>query len=193
MTPIEYIKENELEILLNQKRKTSIQTSSLGRLFDAVSFIAGLGAKNSFEGEGAMKLEALAEHCFKGNFTKPVFHFTFDMNRDVSSHIIEESIEFIRDGGQAQELAAAFHYLLVDMIEAQAMVQKVKDIAFSGGVFQNTLLIDMIHDRLGNIYNLHFHRELSPNDECIAFGQLSLNYITELKEAELSKFETEIL
>jgi hydrogenase maturation protein HypF len=58
------------------------------------------------------------------------------------------------------------------MIGVVAGLNKVSKIAFSGGVLQNGLLVDMIIERLGGRYELFFHRELSPNDECISYGQL---------------------
>ncbi len=52
-------------------------------------------------------------------------------------------------------------------------------LAFSGGVFQNTLLVDMIIELLSHKRRLYFHQQLSPNDECIGFGQLSCFSIME--------------
>jgi hydrogenase maturation protein HypF len=41
---------------------------------------------------------------------------------------------------------------------------------------QNGLLVDMIIDQMGSKYRLYFHKDLSPNDECISFGQLAGYY-----------------
>ncbi len=45
-------------------------------------------------------------------------------------------------------------------------------IALSGGVFQNTVLIDMVKELSENKFELFFNRNLAPNDENISFGQL---------------------
>ena len=50
----------------------------------------------------------------------------------------------------------------------------IRRLAFSGGVFQNALLTDMIRAQAGDDHELLFHDQLSPNDENIAFGQLAL-------------------
>jgi hydrogenase maturation protein HypF len=48
----------------------------------------------------------------------------------------------------------------------------VQRLAFSGGVFQNALLVDMIIEFMNEKNTLYWHKEFSPNDEGIAFGQL---------------------
>ena len=48
----------------------------------------------------------------------------------------------------------------------------LKTIAFSGGVFQNTTLIDMVKEIGDAKYRLYFNRNLAPNDENISFGQI---------------------
>jgi len=49
---------------------------------------------------------------------------------------------------------------------------EIKKLAFSGGVFQNALLVDLIIEYLSGDYQLLFHRDISPNDEGVPFGQL---------------------
>ena len=58
---------------------------------------------------------------------------------------------------------------------------------FSGGVFQNALLSDMIPDVMKEKKQFYFHQQLSPNDECIGFGQLAYYFIqnNHVKEQEL--------
>ncbi|MBL0101206.1 MAG: hypothetical protein IPP49_15220 [Saprospiraceae bacterium] len=55
-------------------------------------------------------------------------------------------------------------------------------IAFSGGVFQNALLVDMIKKLTIGNKHLYFHVQLSPNDECIAFGQMACYDIQKQKD-----------
>jgi hydrogenase maturation protein HypF len=45
-------------------------------------------------------------------------------------------------------------------------------LAFSGGVFQNTVLIDMIKEMAKNDYELFFNINLAPNDENVSYGQI---------------------
>ncbi|HYK45183.1 MAG TPA: hypothetical protein VEV83_08450, partial [Parafilimonas sp.] len=66
---------------------------------------------------------------------------------------------------------------LAMIISKVAIKERVRKVAFSGGVFQNALLVDLVNLQLSKSFELYFHEQMPPNDECIAFGQLqhSLN------------------
>ena len=87
---------------------------------------------------------------------------------------------------EPQIIAAKFHNTLVAFIKRIADQLGIKHIAFSGGVFQNALLVDLIIHRMNRNYQLFWHQELSPNDENISFGQL----VHELIEQKRLKNET---
>ncbi len=70
------------------------------------------------------------------------------------------------------EIAMKFHITLVEIISEISIKQKLRNLAFSGGAFQNSLLINLIEKKLSKENNLYFHKQLSPNDECISFGQI---------------------
>ena len=65
-----------------------------------------------------------------------------------------------------------FLFTLSSLILKIASKYEIKHIAFSGGVFQNTTLIDMINILFQDQYKLYFNSELSPNDENVSFGQI---------------------
>jgi hydrogenase maturation protein HypF len=71
-----------------------------------------------------------------------------------------------------QHIAAKFHVTLVDYIIRIAKRFKTNKIAFSGGVFQNALLVDLVLEFMKENNELYFQNEFSPNDEGIPFGQL---------------------
>jgi hydrogenase maturation protein HypF len=70
------------------------------------------------------------------------------------------------------QIALKFHISLVEVIQKFLIKFDMHKVVFSGGVFQNSLLVDLIYTRLNDKYSVYFHKELSPNDECIPFGQL---------------------
>lgn len=144
-----------------------LQTSSVGRLFDGVASLLGLADKVSFEGEAAMRLEASARHFFSKN--PPALSLSF------STPIVEFIIEGIRQGIPRDLLAANFHLWLIASVSQAAQALGCRKIAFSGGVFQNSLLVDLAIQFLSSEHELYFHRQLSPNDESVAYGQLILN------------------
>ena len=91
-------------------------------------------------------------------------------------------IDYISQGKPAGYIAAKFHCSLAKLVKMLAGQAGVRKIAFSGGVFQNSLLTDMIIQLMEGEYELLFHKELSPNDENVSFGQL-MCYMIE-KESE---------
>ena len=171
---LEYIKDQFSEEewrIFNQMKANSqgIKSSSMGRLFDAVAALLGLCEFQSYEGEAAMKLQVLAERCYDpDNQTKGYEKCTlkpYDMLFNVYADL--------KAGESKEMIAYRFHLSLVQLIEKVARDQNLTSIAFSGGVFQNALLVDLIIDNLKSEFDLYFHSDLSPNDENIAVGQLA--------------------
>jgi len=153
--------------------KNKLKTSSIGRLFDAVASLLGLLDTSSFEGQGGMLLEKCAVAGFqaKENDLVPAYYNAGAGNYTID---INALIEDINSGLKKETIAAQFHLSLVALIRSVAQQSGIKNLAFSGGVFQNSLLIDLIINDLKYDYNLHFHNQFSPNDENISFGQVLL-------------------
>ncbi|GAB1356692.1 carbamoyltransferase HypF [Cloacibacterium normanense] len=175
--------ENEWKIYTNLIEKSEVKTSSMGRFFDAVAFVLGYEKPLFFEGEPAMWLEKISQEKFPTDFTD--FHRLKDYlkndefenipTKKLFSKILEEK----KSGKSAGEIGLNFHYTLIKAIEKIAQRFAVKELAFSGGVWQNALLVDLAIEFLEDKFELHFHEKLSPNDENISFGQL--NYYLNLK------------
>ncbi|MBP6825369.1 MAG: carbamoyltransferase HypF [Saprospiraceae bacterium] len=154
-----------------------MMTSSVGRMFDAVASLLGLADKVSYEGEAALLLEDMANtYCNRHGFSFMESYPLESALPGVPSVIQTENLfrHIIGDldaGREKAYIAAKFHFSLVEVISRIAGRLKIKKIAFSGGVFQNALLLNMIQHLLNPAYQLYFHRQLSPNDENISFGQ----------------------
>ena len=155
-------------------KKSNLFTSSIGRLFDAVASLIGLCDINEYEGQAAMLLEQAALRFAKhGSLDAEPFSFTIkdgvvDIKRMLQQMAQQKSEITL------EEIALKFHITLVQIVRRMAEEHKVNHLAFSGGVFQNGLLVDLLYHYLEKDFNLYFHEELSPNDENIAFGQLAL-------------------
>ncbi|MCB0686737.1 MAG: hypothetical protein KDC53_09430, partial [Saprospiraceae bacterium] len=87
--------------------------------------------------------------------------------------LMEQIFQDRSSGLSSGLIAFKFHNSLAHLIEKIAEKKQIKHLAFSGGVFQNSLLVDLITQRLEKNYKLFFHQEMSPNDENISFGQLA--------------------
>ncbi len=156
-------------------KKNNLRTSSVGRLFDAVASLLGLIDKASYEGEAAMLLEEEAQLYFNKKLVIPITWLneeTLENPLSVSS-LMNEIAKKITDGKDKTEIAAWFHVQLVLAVQNVATLHRCYKICFSGGVFQNGLLIDLLIKMLGKKYQLYFNKDLSPNDENISFGQLT--------------------
>ncbi len=175
-------------------KKGPLQTSSVGRIFDAVASILGIMDKQSYEGEAAMRLEALASSCFKKyglDFSSSYLEGPIPTGRIPLKSFMADIILDLQKGEPKAVIAAKFHLTLVKIIEHVANNLKIKIIAFSGGVFQNGVLIDLITHHLGLSHELYFHQQLPPNDECVSFGQLVSFQIEKHKKASIRHKYTE--
>jgi hydrogenase maturation protein HypF len=154
-------------------------TSSVGRLFDAVAALIGACDRMSYEGQAAMRLEALAAEAPAAGA------YPFGLLAD-SDPLVVDPRPLIRavaaDSRQrvpAPTIARRFHSTLVDVVEA--VCRRVRDafgvdtVVLSGGVFLNGILAREVPQRLaGAGFLAHRHRMMPPNDGGLCLGQLAI-------------------
>lgn len=155
------------------------QSCSMGRVFDAVASILGLTDFNSYEGEAAMLLENAAQSYFD---THTSVEDRYNLNKMKSKRfsfapLISQVLKDKERGYSAGLMAAKFHTTLVDIIREAIHESGCLKVGFSGGVFQNALLVDLLIKNLGQQFHLMFHEQLSPNDENISLGQMAWFHI----------------
>ncbi len=152
--------------------KEGISTTSMGRIFDAVASLILNIDLQSYEGEAAMKLEAAGTRYYQKISRQR------EMLDDSQSLTFKEIIQRVvsNENIDPEEASFQFHLDLVKYMQGIVKRGDTINITFSGGVFQNRLLVDLISDILGDKYNLFWHKQLSPNDENISFGQLMYNH-----------------
>jgi len=151
-----------------------LQSSSMGRLFDAASSILGIIDKQSFEEEAAMLLEVAARRYISSHAIEDIqsYEFIIDSNDCLPGRrILIQMIEDLALEKSIELIAAKFHLTLVKWIIHVAQSEGCLSLSFSGGVFQNSVLVDLIHIMCAEDFTLYFHNELSPNDENISYGQ----------------------
>ena len=161
----------ELSIYAALKKKNRLKTSSVGRLFDAVASALDICDFNTYEGEAAILLENYIEDydldsCYS-------YLSLADNTGVISTELLFMNLySDIRQGVDKNAVICNFLYTLAKLILEMADKNKTQAIALSGGVLQNTVLIDMLIELANEQYKLFFNRNLSPNDENISFGQL---------------------
>lgn len=159
-----------------------VQTSSAGRLFDAVASLLGVCQVLSHEGQAAMCLEALA-----GAAAAEPYPFGWTGQALDWAPMIGELVA----GDEPLERAAArFHATLVEMMVAVARREKCPDVCLSGGCFQNRRLLAGALRRLTEEgFRVWRHREVPPNDAGIGLGQMvvaAARRVSERQDAEKS-------
>ncbi|MBP7586952.1 MAG: carbamoyltransferase HypF [Thermoanaerobaculia bacterium] len=174
-------------------------TSSMGRLFDGVAAllgvggVAGDGSRVSFEGEAAMALEFAADPREFGSYPLPLIESAAPAGLapgqlpGASFHELDwrpliAALLADRARGEAvSRMAARFHQALVDGAQAVARLAgsrrggNVAQVALSGGCFQNRLLAERLATNLeAEGFHVLLHRAVPPNDGGIALGQIAV-------------------
>ncbi len=165
------------------------QTSSAGRLFDAVSALLGVCTKVTYEGQAAIELESVGTRFLKGRRSEKVerikessdFLYSYEVRVENEVLILgvrplfEELVRDILQGVSRGEIAYRFHLTIAESIVDLALRLGVSDgpLILSGGVFQNKLLTEAVlrNCRRQGIKVLR-SRSLPPGDGGLAFGQL---------------------
>jgi len=161
--------QNELKTYKTLKKSNTLKTSSVGRLFDAVASLLEITDFNSYEGEAAILLENLVTDYNLKNCKS----YLSAIEKGISAkEIINNIFKDIKAGKPKQSIILNFLFTLANAIIEIAKTNNYKHVAFSGGVFQNTTLVDMLIELAPKEIKLYFHKDLSPNDENISFGQL---------------------
>ena len=164
--------EKEVQVILHQLRgSNTINTTSCGRVLDAVAAVLGVCYERTYEGEPAMKLESLA---LKGKDIlklEPIIEGGILDTSYMLSEIFESREKYLK-----KDLAYSAHaYLargLAELALEKALENGVKTVGFSGGVACNEILA-MTMRRIVESSGLTFltHEAVPPGDGGLSFGQ----------------------
>jgi hydrogenase maturation protein HypF len=179
------------------------QTSSAGRLFDAVAAIVGTRDRVAFEGQAAQQLEWLATEV------GPEAPYPFEYFRnDASSNnngtslpvsgtkvgdlnpagpldvidtrpVIRAVLDDVNRGIDSHRIAWRFHSTVVDIIMQTCCVirkeTQLGTVVLSGGVFMNALIAtEAAHGLLNAGFRVYQQRLVPPNDGGLSLGQLAI-------------------
>ena len=151
------------------------ETSSIGRLFDAVSALLCLRSTVNYEGQAAIALETIANKNPGNNY---VFTIT-DGGIIKSEDLIKSLVADIISGADPGEVSARFHlavaHLIADVSTNLRDKLNLNRVAFSGGVFQNMLLLEMSCGLLTERgFEVLTHSRVPTNDGGISLGQAAI-------------------
>jgi len=148
------------------------RTTSMGRLFDAVSALLGVRSEISYEAQAAMELEQLA---WGAQDWRP---FPFAIEDDVVrlAPLFYALLETLERGVALPDIAARFHATVARMVLEVCVrlrdASGVTTVALSGGVFQNALLLDLTVPVLEAAdFDVLVHHQVPCNDGGLSLGQ----------------------
>lgn len=175
------IKNRKLKIILEQleKRINTIDTSSLGRVFDAVAAMVGLGSYNHFEAQLPMALEAIAEDGIEDCYDFELIREADKLLQLDLRKTIKEIITDIQKELPAGVISAKFHNTLAAVLLAMAkqarQSTKLNTVALSGGAFCNRYLINRLIKLLKKEgFHVLFNHDVPANDGGISLGQAAI-------------------
>jgi hydrogenase maturation protein HypF len=152
------------------------RTSSMGRLFDAVSSLIGVRSLINYEGQAAIELEARADRRCRDAYE---FAVSSEGNIIQAQPVIRNAVEDLLNGLSPELVATKFHKavarLIVSVAQRVREERKLNRIALSGGVFQNLLLLGQTTRLLrADDFQVFTHARVPTNDGGISLGQASI-------------------
>jgi hydrogenase maturation protein HypF len=174
--PVHALCEQERTAIYSQLTHAinSPQTSSLGRLFDAVSSFLGVCHSSSYEGEAAISLEAMVDPDENGYYPFPLVDGMIQIQPFWQNLVADQ-----QSGISIKKSAARFHNGLARMMleTCQTIRQNrgIQQVGLSGGVWQNMTLLAKTHTLLEEDgFSVFVHHSVPTNDGGLSIGQAAV-------------------
>ena len=151
----------------------TVTSTSMGRLFDAVSALLDICHYNSYEGQAPIELENIAARAQEG--------YPLHIGVDGDTKMLFEDIVYaISNNVDKAKIARGFIDAVADYIVAIAGNHKQelddkKQVVLSGGTFLNRILLERVITELETQgFNVYIASQLPPGDGGICLGQAYL-------------------
>jgi len=155
----------------------TVDTSSCGRLFDAVAALVGFSSEVTFEAQAAIALESRALPGVADRY-----EFTIDDGEPITIDLrntIRDIVKDLANGTSAGEISARFHNTLSSLIAETC--SRIRDLSgldrvcLSGGSFQNMVLLHPTVVQLRRHgFQVFLHSMVPANDGGISLGQAAI-------------------
>jgi hydrogenase maturation protein HypF len=176
---LQNIDRQALRILKQQidKKLNAPLTSSMGRLFDAVASFIGIRNEVTYEAQAAIEMEVIAKPFV--SIAKPYPYRLEETNDGVQirlKELLSAIVEDVRANESVGMIGARFHRTIaeiaVEICRQAREIANLNEVALSGGVWQNQILLDLVRDGLRqNGFVVYFHQQVPSNDGGLALGQ----------------------
>ena len=147
-------------------------TSSMGRLFDAVASLIGVRNDVTYEAQAAIELEVLSKPYI--SFAKP---YPYSMSETIQlKELLNAIVQDVRKNKSIGVVGARFHKTIatiaIDICKQARSKTNLNEIALSGGVWQNQILLNLVHAGLEQEdFIVYFHKQVPTNDGGLSLGQ----------------------
>jgi hydrogenase maturation protein HypF len=176
LPPVSGSSDEERRVLLAQLEQglNAPPTSSLGRLFDAVSALIGVRQTVNYEAQAAMELEAIASPSEGGAYPILLEDAIIDPTEMFAAIVAD-----LRSMIPVDVIASRFHNAIVRMVielcDQQRETYGLDEVVLSGGVWQNMILLEksmtILHE---NDYTVWVHHQVPANDGGVSLGQAAI-------------------
>ncbi|MEH2098273.1 MAG: carbamoyltransferase HypF [Nostoc sp.] len=177
--------DNKPLTLLNQLIEKGINSppaSSVGRLFDAVAAAIGIYREEcSYEGQAAIAMEAIVDVSSLNNDKETlIYPFSFSFSDSIYCIDPRPMWQGLLNDLQQQipqpVMAAKFHKglanAIVEMVKYLSQENLISQVALTGGVFQNCILLEQVTKRLQTLgIKVLTHSLVPANDGGLSLGQ----------------------
>jgi hydrogenase maturation protein HypF len=174
MKRIDYQEWDILKRAIERKINTPL-TSSMGRLFDAISSILSVRDEVHYEGQAAIELEMIADHEVKEEYPFTIHKEEKPMVIDPRK-IVRGVVRDLIDGISSPKISGKFHRtiarIIVETCDAIRCGEELNRVVLSGGVFQNIFLLFLVTKGLKDSgFETYTHHLVPTNDGGISLGQ----------------------
>jgi len=198
---LQNIDKQALRILKQQidKKLNSPLTSSMGRLFDAAASFIGIRNEVTYEAQAAIEMEVLSKPFVSS--AKP-YSYVLEETKNGTiirlKELLSAIVQDVRANGSIGMISARFHKTIADIAieicERARERTNLNEVALSGGVWQNQILLDLVRDGLRQKgFIVYFHRQVPSNDGGLALGQAVIANFQRSSRAEHEEREGQFL
>jgi hydrogenase maturation protein HypF len=179
-----FLKNKPLKLLnqLIEKRINSPLASSVGRLFDAVAAAIGICRDEcSYEGQAAIAMQAIVDiNILNNDKETPIYPFSFSFSDSIycidPRSMWQALLNDLQQEISQPIMAAKFHKglanAIVEMVKHLCQENLISQVALTGGVFQNTILLQQVSNLLQTSgVKVLTHSLVPANDGGLSLGQ----------------------
>jgi hydrogenase maturation protein HypF len=157
-------------------------TSSMGCLFEAVAGLIGICNDVIYEGQASLEMEVLSKRFISSADSYP---YSFEENTQPEhgakfvirlKQLLSSIVQDVRANESAGLIGARFHKTVIDIVVQMCKRARsqtdLNEVALSGDIWQNCLLLDLARDRLlGENFVVYCHQQVPSNDGGLSLGQ----------------------